>query len=131
MLQNSIEREAQKLTAAYYAKCDRHFAAKQEQLSASYEQKLADKDAELAAAEQRHEADEQEKTGLQARVHALEYRVGQTPTEDTTSREYNAQLEREYVWFNNMFDENWKKTKRRIRKEILWSNKKSKDNDQR
>ncbi len=127
VLQNSIEREAQKLTAVYYAQCDARFAAKEEQISAAFEQKLADKDAELAAAEQRHEADEQEKIGLQARVHALEYRVGEAPAEDTTSREYNAQLEKEYVWFNNMFDENWKKTKRRIRKEILWSNKKSKD----
>ena len=127
VLQNSIEREAQKLTEVYYAQCDRHFAAKQEQIEASYEQKLAEKDAELAKAEQRHLADGEEKIGLLARVHALEYRVGETPTEDTTSREYNAQLEKEYVWFNNMFDENWKKTKRRIRKEILWSGNKSKD----
>lgn len=127
VLQNSVEREAQKRAAEYYGQCEQHFQGRQELLEAAYEQKLQAKDAELAAAEERHLADEQEKIGLTARVHALQYKVGEKPAEDTTSREYNAQLEREYMWFDSMYDENWKKTKRRIRKEILWSRKKPED----
>lgn len=127
LLQNAMEREAQKQAAVYRAQCDQQFAAKQELIVAEWQQKLAEKDAELAAAEQLHLEDEQEKVGLTARIHALQYRVGENPAEDSTSREYNEQLEREYVWFNNMFDENWKRTKRRIRREILWSDKKKED----
>lgn len=127
LLQSAMEREAQKLAAVYRAQCDRQFAARQETVTAEWEQKLAKKDEELAAAEQQHLLDRQEMVGLTARIHALSYRVGEAASQDTTSREYNEQLEREYVWFNNMFDENWKKTKRRIRREILWSDKKNKD----
>ena len=125
LLQHSLVREAQKLAVDYYAQADERFAAKQEQLQQVHAGELAEKDALLATAEQRHLEDEQEKVGLWARIHALEYAQGIAPEEDTTTREYNARLEQEYLWFNEMFDENWKKTKRRIRKEILWSAKKS------
>ena len=84
-------------------------------------------DAEIAAAEQARDSIAEQAVGLQARVHALQYHAGEAPVEDTTSKEYVAQLEREFAWFEQMFDENWKKTKKRIRKEILWSSKKKTD----
>ena len=91
------------------------------------EQKLAQKDAEVEELLQSKQSADAIADGLRARVHALEYRLGEVPPTDPTSKEYIAQLEREYAWFEQMFDENWKKTKKRIRKEILWSSKKKTD----
>ncbi len=129
-LQKNVEREAQKLSAVYYEQCERRFEEKKEALVASYEKKLAEKDAALQASAQQREALQAENTGLQARVHALQYKVGEVPAEDTTSKEYIAQLEREYGWFVQMFEKNWRLTKRRIRKEILWSSEKKKKSDE-
>ena len=87
---------------------------------------LAEKDARLAEAEQKLAQAQTEIDGLSARVHAMGHRLGVEVTEDTTSREYIAQLEREYAWFVDMFEKNWKLTKKRIRKDILWSNERKK-----
>ena len=126
-LQKSVDREAQKLSTVYFAQCEQRFAEKKEALIAQCEQRLAQKDAEIAAAEQARDSIAEQAVGLQARVHALQYHAGEAPVEDTTSKEYVAQLEREFAWFEQMFDENWKKTKKRIRKELLWSSKKKTD----
>jgi chromosome segregation ATPase len=123
-LQKSVDREAQKLSAVYYAQCEQRFAEKREELIATCEQRIAEKDAALAVATEQNEAAATEIDGLRARVHALQHRVGEVPVEDTTTREYIAQLEREYAWFEDMFEKNWKLTKKRIRKDILWSKKK-------
>ena len=123
-LQKSVDREAQKLSAVYYAQCEQRFAEKREELIATCEQRIAEKDAALAVATEQNEAAVTEIDGLRARVHALQHRVGEVPVEDTTTREYIAQLEREYAWFEDMFEKNWKLTKKRIRKDILWSKKK-------
>ncbi len=126
-LQKSIEQQAQKLSAVYYEQCDQKFREKREKLIAQYEQKLQDKDDELKQAEEREQQLTEQAVGLEARLHALQYRVGEKPVEDTTTREYIAQLEREYGWFVQMFDQNWKLTKKRIRKDILWSASNKKD----
>jgi hypothetical protein len=126
VLQKSVDSEAQKLSAVYYEQCDRRFAEKRESLIASYEQKLAEKDAVIAAGEAQNVQSAEEIKGLRARVHALQHRVGEVPVEDTTTREYIAQLEREYAWFEDMFEKNWKLTKKRIRKRVLWSSEKDK-----
>lgn len=120
-LQKSVDREAQSLSAVYYEQCEQKFAEKRERLIASYEQKLADKDVQIADAAAQNEQAASENDGLRARIHALEHRLGIEPLEDTTSREYIAQLEREHAWFEDMFEKNWKLTKKRIRKDILWS----------
>jgi chromosome segregation ATPase len=126
VLQKSVDREAQKLSAVYYEQCEQRFAEKRESLIASYEQRMAQKDEELAAAQAESQSSAQEINGLRARVHALQHRVGEVPVEDTTTREYIAQLEREYAWFEDMFEKNWKLTKKRIRKRVLWSSEKDK-----
>lgn len=125
-LQKSVDVEAQKLSAVYYEQCDRRFREKRESLIASYEGKLEEKQEEIDRAAQKAAEDAAEKDGLTARLHALQYRVGESPVEDTTSREYIAQLEREHAWFVEMFEKNWKLTKKRIRKDILWSDHKKK-----
>lgn len=125
-LQKSIDQQAQKLSAVYYEQCEQRFREKREALVASYESKLEAKQEELDRAAQKASEDAAEKDGLTARLHALQYKAGESPVEDTTSREYIAQLEREYAWFVEMFEKNWKLTKRRIRKDILWSDHKKK-----
>ena len=95
-------------------------------LFAKKEIKKLIKQEELDRAAQKAAQDAAEKDGLTARLHALQYRVGESPVEDTTSREYIAQLEREHAWFVEMFEKNWKLTKKRIRKDILWSDHKKK-----
>lgn len=125
-LQKSIEQQAQKLSTVYYEQCEQRFAEKLEQLIASYEQKLELKDAAVAEAFAAQQAAESLVDGLNARLHALQHKAGEVPVEDTTSREYIAQLEREYAWFVDMFEKNWKLTKKRIRKDILWSGNKHK-----
>lgn len=126
VLQRSVDLEAQKLSAVYYEQCDQRFAQKREALILQHEQQLAQKDREIADAQEVNLQAQDEINGLRARVHALQHRVGEVPAEDTTTREYIAQLEREYAWFADMFDKNWKLTKKRIRKEILWSDHKKK-----
>ena len=125
-LQKSVDREAQKLSAVYYGQCERRFAEKREQLIASYEQKLEQKDQVIQTAQKENEQAAGEIDGLRARVHALQHQLGIAPEQDTTTREYMAQLEREYAWFSDMFEQNWKKTKKRIRKDVLWSSEKKK-----
>ena len=126
-LQKAVDREAQKLSAVYYGQCEQRFAEKREALLADLAQQLGQKDAELAQVIEDKELAIAEAEGLRARVHALQYRAGEIPVEDTTSKEYIAQLEREFAWFEQMFETNWKQTKKRIRKEILWSSKKKTD----
>lgn len=126
-LQKSVDREAQKQAAVYFAQCEQKFAQQREAVLAECEQKLAQKDAEVEELLQSKQSADAIADGLRARVHALEYRLGEVPPTDPTSKEYIAQLEREYAWFEQMFDENWKKTKKRIRKELLWSSKKKTD----
>ena len=128
-MQKSIEQEAQKLSAVYFEQCERRFGEKRDALVASYEKKLEQRDADAQESASMLAKAEQEIQGLTARVHALQYKVGEKPVEDTTSREYIAQLEREYGWFMQMFEKNWKLTKRRIRKEILWSNQAKKSDE--
>ena len=47
-----------------------------------------------------------------------------TPSEDYTSRERFVELEAQYKAFNTYFQEQWKLTKKQIRKEILWAKEK-------
>ncbi len=118
-LQKSVDREAQKRSAVYYEQCEQRFAEKKEALVFTYEQRLEQKDMEIADALQQKKDAVDEVEGLHARLRALQYRVGETPVEDTTTREYIAQLEREYAWFVDMFEKNWKLTKKRIRRDVL------------
>ena len=57
---------------------------------------------------------------LRARLHAYQGRNGDV-TEDLTSRENFAILEMEREWFERLYRKNWTKTKKRIRKDVLWT----------
>lgn len=63
----------------------------------------------------------QRNLGLQARVHAWQYHKDVPAEEDLTSKEYFKQLEKERAWFEKMFEGTWKDTRKRIRKDLLWT----------
>ena len=56
-----------------------------------------------------------------AQVHALKFELGKENNEDFTTREGFIELEREFEFFNKFFKKEWKKTKKAIRKQLLWT----------
>ena len=59
---------------------------------------------------------------MRGELNAIRAQHGQmTPSEDYTSRERFLELEAQYEAFHEYFKEQWKLTKKQIRKEILWS----------
>ena len=58
---------------------------------------------------------------LRAELHARGAELGRAPDEDLTERERFLMLEREREWFEKMFKETWGRTKKRIRKDLLWT----------
>lgn len=67
-------------------------------------------------------------TLVRAQLHGLRQQHGlMTSEDDFTSRERFEELEREYEAFLDLFEKQWKVTKKRIRKDILWNFKKKDD----
>lgn len=59
---------------------------------------------------------------LSAELNAIRYRNGLLkPCDDYTSKERFEELEREFLAFNDFFKKQWQKTKKQIRKLILWN----------
>ena len=69
---------------------------------------------------------EDEHTVLSARLHAYQRKNGEKIITDLTDKDNFAALEKEREWFERMFRETWSKTKRRIRREMLWQRRGSK-----
>ena len=73
---------------------------------------------------------EREKTLSEARLNALKKECGRFSESDSfTSREQFAELERQYKVFKTFFKEEWKKTKKQIRAELLHSSAEKKDGE--
>lgn len=76
----------------------------------------------LQVEKEEKEALEKERTMMRGELNAIRAQHGQmTPSEDYTSRERFLELEAQYEAFHEYFKEQWKLTKKQIRKEILWS----------
>ena len=61
-------------------------------------------------------------TFLQAQLHGLRQKNGLiTNADDFSSKEQFHELEKEYEAFRRFFDDQWKHTKKAIRKKTLWS----------
>lgn len=93
--------------------------------------RAAEENADARVAEIQAENDRlrEENTLVRAQLHGLRQQHGLMSSEDDfTSRERFEELEREYEAFLDLFEKQWKVTKRRIRKDILWTLKK-KDGD--
>lgn len=71
---------------------------------------------------------EQEKILADARLNALKKEYGELSGEDFTSRENFNEIERQYNIFRSFFKEEWKKTKKRIKREVLRGGKEEKVN---
>ncbi len=60
-------------------------------------------------------------TGAYAELDALRHQTGATLSRDYTTKEGFIQLEKEFDYFNEFFKSEWKKTKKAIRKRLLWT----------
>ena len=83
---------------------------------------LAKKAVEDAQAECKKMDEERRLT--QAQLHGLRQKYNLIPAgEDYTSKEHFLELEREFAAFEKFLNKQWKDTKKRIRKRVLWGKK--------
>jgi len=59
--------------------------------------------------------------GAYAELDALRHETGATLSRDYTTKDGFIQLEKEFDYFNDFFKSEWKKTKKAIRKRLLWT----------
>ena len=124
------EFEAQK--QSYRAELEREGEEYKKECDARIAQIMRECSEKIAAAEERTEEVrrqyaelEERKTMISAELHGLRQKCGYTSdAEDYTSKERLDELEKEYIAFIRFFNGEWKKTKNRIRKELLWKSKK-------
>ncbi len=103
---------------AITAECDKKIAEARSAADAA----IADAAGRADDAENAYNALMEEKRVLSARLNALRYEHGlMTDEDDFTSRERFDELEREYLAFYDLFEKQWKKTKMKIRKDVLRS----------
>ena len=95
----------------------------QERIQAAEQEKLlAQKEVATAQAECK-EMDEERRL-VQAQLHGLRQQYNLIPpNEDYTSKEHFMELEKEFAAFEEFLMTQWKYTKKRIKKDILWSKK--------
>ena len=124
------EFEAQK--QSYRAELEREGEEYKKECDARIAQIMRECSEKIAAAEERTEEVrrqyaelEERKTMISAELHGLRQKCGYTAdAEDYTSKERLDELEKEYIAFIRFFNGEWKKTKKSIRKELLWKSKK-------
>ena len=91
------------------------YEAKIKEIEANYSKMLLEE-------KQTNERLDHEKSLIRGELNAIRVQSGLlTPSEDYTSRERFVELEAQYKAFNTYFQEQWKLTKKQIRKEILWA----------
>ena len=112
-----IEKEGEK----YRKACDERVAEIMRECS----RKIAEAEAKVEDANRRYDELDERKTMISAELHGLRKKCGyKTDGEDYTSKERLDELEKEYIAFIRFFNGEWKKTKKSIRKELLWRSKK-------
>ena len=105
----------------YRRECDERVA----QIRRDCEQRISEARAETEQVRRDYEALEERKRMISAELHGLRRKCGyKTDGEDYTSKERLDELEKEYIAFIRFFNGEWKKTKKSIRKELLWKSKK-------
>ncbi len=115
--------KAKEMEAAHAEKLKEKETACQERMQAVEQEKLlAQKAVETAHAE-RDKMDEERRL-TQAQLHGLRQQYHLIPeNEDYTSKEHFLELEREFNAFEEFLKKQWKDTKKRIRKNVLWGKK--------
>lgn len=77
----------------------------------------------ISELEEARNAQERYTLTLNARLHAYQAHFGDPSDSDLTDEENFKRLEMEREWFESMFKKTWKQTKKRIRRDLLWSKK--------
>ena len=62
-----------------------------------------------------------------AELHACKTQLNMEINDDFTTREGFAQLENEFNYFYKFFKQEWKKTKKNIRRQLLWTKRQGKN----
>ena len=113
----ALERESEE----YRKECDERVAEAERRCA----QRIAEVEAKVDEARRQYAELEERKTMISAELHGLRKKCGyKTDAEDYTSKERLDELEKEYIAFIRFFNGEWKKTKKSIRRELLWKTKK-------
>ena len=103
-------------------------AAIREEYAKQASQVRQEADSKVADIQAENDRLTKDNTIVRAQLHGLRQQHGlMTSEDDFTSRERFEELEREYEAFLDLFEKQWKVTKKRIRKDILWNFKKKDD----
>ena len=112
-----LEREGE----AYRRECDERVAEAERRCA----QRIAEAEEKVVEAHRQYAELEERKRMISAELHGLRQKCGyKTDAEDYTSKERLDELEKEYIAFIRFFNGEWKKTKKSIRRELLWKTKK-------
>lgn len=112
-----LEREGEE----YRRECDERVS----EIMRECAERISEAQAKVSEADHRCEELEARKTMISAELHGLRRKCGyKTDAEDYTSKERLDELEKEYIAFIRFFNGEWKKTKKSIRRELLWKTKK-------
>ena len=101
---------------------------KRQEEKGSFEQTLEKQNSEALELEKKLAGLTEEKRLLSAQLKSELQQRGLTKDMDFTSKENFQELEKEYQAFTRFFQEQWKETKKKIRKDILWNSEPKKKN---
>ena len=116
-----INEKADERVAEINARADEEIAKSEEQAKQS-EEKSKKANEEMNAAKKETEAIRQDMVLLSARLHAEKTKNGSISAEgDFTDKKKFSELEAEYFALRKLVEAEWKKTKKKIRRKILWN----------
>ena len=120
-------------SAAKVSELRTEFSEKSTNMQADFTQRTAEiretADAQVTKYREENARLTKEHTLARAELHALRQKHGiKTDMDDFSSKERFEELEEEYKAFAALFENEWKKTKKKIRKELLWTVNKSDTN---
>ena len=98
-----------------------HYQGQLDELSATRLEEKQEFEAQIEKLTTSLRRGEADRLILRARLHAYQGKNNDEPDEDLTERYNFAYLEQERKWFETLYRKYWKKTKKRIRRELLWS----------
>jgi len=92
-----------------------------EQMRIHYREAELELDAKMEKMQQTVQETKDAQIALYARLHAYQTKHGERIDADLTEKENFALLEKERAWFEKMFKATWSQTKKRIRRDLLWT----------
>lgn len=134
-MQNAHEKEMQDIKKAHeeaqatlreecaqsLAEADRARRTQLEELKAQHSEAELDLNNRITTLDQALQEKEEKIVSFSARLHAYQSKHGDDTDTDLTEKENFALLEKEREWFERMFKQTWSQTKKRIRRDWLWT----------